>query len=1041
MARVGLLACGRAVTLLGCLAQHAARAQLDRRLQHALFGSALAEELLGGSLPHPARLVDYAGYRLQQLWPGQQVFEPAALTELHLLDGLQQLVVTLLDYEMPLRALPLLCLYRHLAADTCRDVQHTVTADALGVQALCELGQLHDAWQILGAVHAGTDLPVDWLELPPSRLPEGTAAPPPPPPPPPPPLLLHLPPEDEANAAAVEALLGLGVAPHLPSLYGASLLRLLELGRVQLLLRLAERPPPPSPAGDAGAPAAAAAPAKGGKGAPPPAAKGGGAPAGGDGESGQAATLLAKAEELLEALGAAVAAELTPAGEGAEPPRGAAREALVALACRGALLRAALDTRRGLHTAAVVAAAGGIALAQSVPSPEGAAGAAPPCVQVGALLWLRLRLSLVRSALSQRQLAAAEEQIKLGRMEAHLANDARVDAWLQHARLLLLAERGELDQATAGFEDWLQHAAGQADNSVATAVGSVHYAALLLAQLPRRAARGEAEVAEAAALAVEALQRAERLLTQEAHAQGMLSTEAWACLVDAPGGPAVPPSLLGSPELHSLRNLHLRPLQPLLAARLGLAVALQLAYPTDAAADMAAEMAQEQLQAAVELLPHVLHPRPAVVARIHLELGRLQRRRLSKNFYSPTRATLEWGGAAGVAAAKAVLAADAEAAAAAAAAEGGEDAAAAAAAAAAAEAEGGFGAARASLEAALRVSGSGPLDPELRGAALVELALLHGAQLQEGREPHHLGCAAAYLRLAAEAAAARRNLFAGLPGLPAAPLDAPAPAPLALLVTESRACAAARPLANEDEAAAPDSRALLSLLPALMRQRALPRFDEDGAERLLQMLGATLAAGAKPFGEVLAPPTPPAAALEPGPAAEAGALSAAWHGDAMRAVGSPQLTLLFALAAPTEEEADRFVLGERTLPRAAVLAVRATLAAALHNQGGPTLMPRHPAAAPPPTPREQFDGCLRAVRALLQPDGAAAAAPPPPPAEGDTGGEGEGEAAALTPEAEADAAVPEESLPLLHQLFDPLQGAAAADSALCSWLLALLHPS
>ena len=88
---------------------------------------------------------------------------------------------------------------------------------------------------------------------------------------------------------------------------------------------------------------------------------------------------------------------------------------------------------------------------------------------------------------------------------------------------------------------------------------------------------------------------------------------------------------------------------------------------------------------------------------------------------------------------------------------------------------------------------------------------------------------------------------------------------------------------------------------------------------------------------------------------------------------------------------------------------------------------------------EQFDGCLRAVRALLQPNGAAAAPPPPPPAEGE--GEGEGGAVALTPEAEADAALPEESLPLLHQLFDPLQGAAAADSALCSWLLALLHPS
>ena len=37
--------------------------------------------------------------------------------------------MTLLDYEMPLQALPLLCLYRHLAADTCRDLRHAVTAD------------------------------------------------------------------------------------------------------------------------------------------------------------------------------------------------------------------------------------------------------------------------------------------------------------------------------------------------------------------------------------------------------------------------------------------------------------------------------------------------------------------------------------------------------------------------------------------------------------------------------------------------------------------------------------------------------------------------------------------------------------------------------------------------------------------------------------------------------------------------------------------------------------------------------------------------
>ena len=50
---------------------------------------------------------------------------------------------------------------------------------------------------------------------------------------------------------------------------------------------------------------------------------------------------------------------------------------------------------------------------------------------------------------------------------------------------------------------------------------------------------------------------------------------------------------------------------------------------------------------------------------------------------------------------------------------------------------------------------SGPLDPELRFAAMLELALLHGAGLVEGAEEHHLGLAAAYLRHAAGASAAR----------------------------------------------------------------------------------------------------------------------------------------------------------------------------------------------------------------------------------------------------------------------------------------------
>ena len=239
-----------------------------------------------------------------------------------------------------------------------------------------------------------------------------------------------------------------------------------------------------------------------------------------------------------------------------------------------------------------------------------------------------------------------------------------------------------------------------------------------------------------------------------------------------------------------------------------------------------------------------------------------------------------------------------------------------------------------------------------------------------------------------------------MPGLIAAPLDKPAPAPLALLVKESGALAANRPLAREVQPEAPDSRALFALLPALMRQRGLPRIDEDSFERLLQTVGATLAASVKPFGEVLLQPTPRPAELELGAATEAGTICLTWHGDLLRPVGCAQLTMLWSLAAPIGKEPDRFAIGECTLPRAEVLCVRATLAAALHHramEGQRTPMPRISSAAPPASSREQFDGCLAAVRELLQLGSGVAAAPPRPHAESD------GEVAPIVSEVEADA--------------------------------------
>ena len=55
---------------------------------------------------------------------------------------LQAIGTALVHYGMPLAALPVLCLLKHLATDCCRDVGHSMLADALSIWALGEAGQV-----------------------------------------------------------------------------------------------------------------------------------------------------------------------------------------------------------------------------------------------------------------------------------------------------------------------------------------------------------------------------------------------------------------------------------------------------------------------------------------------------------------------------------------------------------------------------------------------------------------------------------------------------------------------------------------------------------------------------------------------------------------------------------------------------------------------------------------------------------------------------------------------------------------------------------
>ena len=180
-AKYSLAEMGRALAVLGGLARHTTYHRLERRLQHALFASHLCVSITSTSITHPSRLIDWAGYRLTELpagtldakggWPDGC---KGMVVQLELLDGLHALATTLLQYELPLRALPILATLKHLATDVARDVTHSVGADALMLMALTALGQLDHASVLLANALAGADLPRDALELlPPPPLAEG----------------------------------------------------------------------------------------------------------------------------------------------------------------------------------------------------------------------------------------------------------------------------------------------------------------------------------------------------------------------------------------------------------------------------------------------------------------------------------------------------------------------------------------------------------------------------------------------------------------------------------------------------------------------------------------------------------------------------------------------------------------------------------------------------------------------------------------------------------------------------------------------------
>ena len=1032
--KVPLFECSRALGLLGSLARHTTPHRLERRLQLSLFASNLISAITSLSVVNPSRLVDWAGFRLTELPMGMR-FDKGVLEDMELLAGLHAMAATLIAYELPLRALPVLAVLKYLSTDIARDATHSVAADALTIDALTQLGQIDHATNLLTAALAAHDLPNNALQLP-APPPEDADAPPKPPlapKPTSPAFLVHLAPESEANGPAVRHLLDAQPAPHLASLASQPVVQLLQLARARILLKITERVPPSAIAAIAaeagGAAADAAAPvdpkAKGGKADPK---KGEPEPSAGGGV--HAVEILRAVEALLDGVYTPpapvdISADAEADAEGApEEPSPAELAANFTLRCEAALLRSQLAARRGMLSHAIAPlheAMGGafptLSWAGLDSDATGSVATQLFVLQPGALHWLRMRTVLATLCLQQGQLEAADVQIDTGRTETNNSHDKRMlrTLLLLHARVRV--ERGELPKAADEFKLWLDDAShGSEVDGYVVAVASMQYAAVLVSLAAGVGAPGGGQ---GAPKIVRLLRQAEEQLRAQAEAHGMLSTEMWPCLVQPTPG-AMPgagsgadgPSLVDATSLH---NLYLRPLSTLVEAKLKLALGLQLTanVPGTMSSRAAVDAAAVLLTDAKKVAERTLHPRPNLTARVHHELGRALHRQAA-------REGNVWGGLGSVSEANAPPP------------EGDEPPPPPPVAPAL------VSGAAVALSSALRLLADGEqVDPTLQAQIIIELSVLHGACLVSGDDAKQKYLAAAYLSHACAASAARRQIIVELPGAsPVAPLDPALPLPLPIEEEAKQAAglAAMRPHTMPDSVdEGKSSRDLMSLASAFLRTREMPNMDQDGFERKLTLLHSHLRAACKPFADAISPPPPPPSELSF--AAPPGTILFQWYEPSFLLAGAaiePMITLVYAIAAPPAEAVEGgppppespFLLGQRTLPRAAVRAtsrlVQRMATASLGDETAPLL------------------DSMRVVKELLLPPEATDPEGPPgsrPPTRGNDADPTQTPAFKYKTAVEN---VKDDGLAALAKLMDPDMGASVGDEPLCAWMQLLL---
>ncbi|KAM4547577.1 cilia- and flagella-associated protein 54 [Fundulus diaphanus] len=230
--QAGIWGCLQGAVLTAKIARFVSTSDIGERTKCCLLSAHFFKCVLGCSMAHPRTDLQYSSYAIgDELFPGVDLFsEPhrlqvgATVTSLHFV--CHWLFAT--GYHMTL--LPILALYLHLVVPVCRDVRRTAEAKILKVRALTELCMFTEAIAEAVQFTQGADviLPSGLRIAKPGPQPVRTFC-----------TNKSLP----DNVEALEDLINCDFTSEVCTLYGRTLCSRFNLARIQLILAISKSQP------------------------------------------------------------------------------------------------------------------------------------------------------------------------------------------------------------------------------------------------------------------------------------------------------------------------------------------------------------------------------------------------------------------------------------------------------------------------------------------------------------------------------------------------------------------------------------------------------------------------------------------------------------------------------------------------------------------------------------------------------------------------------------------------------------------------------